>query len=124
VNIALWIVASVLAAVFGASGAAKVVQRRERIISSGYTWAEDYSAAQVKVIGVVEGAGSVGLVLPAAVGLFQVLTPMAAAGLAVVMVVAALVHVRRAETEDIGKPLVLGVVAATVAALRFGPYSF
>lgn len=123
-NIALWIVASLLAALFGASGASKALQRRERIIASGYTWAEDYSAAQVKLIGVVEGIGAVGLVLPAAVGLFEVLTPLAAAGLAVVMAVVALVHVRRDETQHIGKPLVLGVIAATVAVLRFGPYSF
>jgi uncharacterized membrane protein YphA (DoxX/SURF4 family) len=123
-NIALWIVASVLAAAFGASGAAKILQPREKIIASGYAWAEDYSAAQVKLIGVVEVVGAVGLLLPAAVGVLDVLTPTAAACLALVMIAAALVHVRRRETNHVSRPLVLAVIAVVVAVLRCGPYSF
>jgi uncharacterized membrane protein YphA (DoxX/SURF4 family) len=123
-NIALWIVACVLAAAFGASGAAKVLQPREKLIAGGYAWAEDFSAAQVKLIGLVEMVGAVGLVLPAAVGVVDVLTPMAAVGLALVMVAAALVHGRRRETTHVSRPLVLAVIAVAVAVLRFGPYSF
>ncbi len=123
-NIALWIVASVLAAVFLASGAAKILQPREKVIASGYKWAEDYSSAQVKLIGVAEAVGAVGLIVPAALGILEILTPMAATGLAVLMVAAVLVHVRRNETKSVVKPLVLGAIAATVAVLRFGPYSF
>lgn len=123
-NIALWIVASVLAAAFLASGASKILQSREKVIVGGYKWAEDYSAPQVKLIGVIEAMGAVGLIVPAALGMLEVLTPMAAAGLALLMVAAARVHVRRHETKHIGGPLVLGVIAAVVAVLRFGPYSF
>jgi hypothetical protein len=124
VNIALWIVASVLAAVFLASGASKILQPREKVIASGYKWAEDYTPDQVKLIGVIEAIGAIGLILPAALGILEILTPMAATGLALVMVAAALVHVRRNETKHVVMPLVLGAIAATVAVLRFGPYSF
>jgi uncharacterized membrane protein YphA (DoxX/SURF4 family) len=124
VNIALWIVASVLAAVFLASGASKILQPREKVIASGYRWAEDYTPDQVKLIGVIEAIGAIGLILPAALGILEILTAMAATGLALVMVAAALVHLRRNETKHVVKPLVLGALAATVAVLRFGPYSF
>jgi uncharacterized membrane protein YphA (DoxX/SURF4 family) len=124
VNIALWIVASVLAAVFLASGASKILQPREKVIASGSKWAEDYSPDKVKLIGVIEAIGAIGLILPAALGILEILTPMAATGLALVMVAAVLVHLRRNETNHVVNPLVLGAIAATVAVLRFGPYSF
>lgn len=123
-NIALWIVASVLAAVFLASGASKILQPREKLIAGGYKWAEDYAPVQVKLIGVIEAVGAVGLILPAALGILEILTPLAATGLALVMVAAVLVHLRRNETKHMVNPLVLGAIAATVAVLRFGPYSF
>ncbi|MQA08999.1 MAG: DoxX family protein [Pseudonocardiaceae bacterium] len=123
-NIALWIVASVLAAAFLASGAAKIFQPREKLIAGGYGWAEDVSPLQVKLIGVVEAVGAVGLIVPAALGILEVLTPAAGVGLALVMVVAVLVHIRRHETKHVVSPLVLGAIAAAVAVLRFGPFSF
>lgn len=73
-NITLWILAGVLAAAFLASALAKL-QPREKLIAGGFTWAEDYSSTQVKLIGLVEAAGAVGLVLPAAVGTMEVLSP-------------------------------------------------
>lgn len=123
-NIALWIAAAVLAAAFLASGASKILQPREKVIAAGYKWAEDYSSLQVRLIGVVEVVGAAGLILPAALGVLEVLTPLAAAGLVLVMAAAAVVHVRRNEPKHIVNPLVLGAIAATVAALRFGPSSF
>ncbi|HXV92272.1 MAG TPA: DoxX family protein [Pseudonocardia sp.] len=50
------------------------------------------------------------------------LVPLAATGLALTMVGAVIVHLRRKETSAIVPPIVLGVVAAVVAVTRFGPY--
>jgi hypothetical protein len=52
-----------------------------------------------------------------------VLTPLAATGLAVVMVLAALTHVRRKEPGAVVFNAVLFLLAAFVAWGRFGPYS-
>lgn len=123
-NIALWIVASLLAAAFLASGAAKITQPRDKLIAGGYDWAEDYSPSQVKLIGVVEALGGVGLVLPAALGILAILAPAAGAGLALLMICAALAHVRRNELRNLANPLILGSIAAAVSVLRFGPYNF
>lgn len=122
VNLALWFVASILAAVFLASGASKLVQPRAKVIASGYEWAEDYSQRQVNLIGVAEVLGAVGLILPAALNALEWLTPTAAGGLALLMSCAALVHIRRNETRPAVNVLVLGAIAAAFAVLRFGPY--
>lgn len=50
---------------------------------------EDFSAGTVKFIGAAELAGALGLIVPAVTGITVVLTPLAATGLAVTMLLAA-----------------------------------
>jgi hypothetical protein len=52
------------------------------------------------------------------------LTPLAAAGLVLLMLGAIVFHVRRREYPNIGLNAVLGILAAIVAWGRFGPYHF
>ena len=72
----------------------------------------------------VEILGAIGLILPAALDIAPVLTPLAASGLALTMLLAALTHLRRKEYPMIGVNLVLGGPALFVAIMRFGPQSF
>lgn len=123
VNITLWIIAGILAAVFLLAGAVKVTQPREKLAEQ-MGWVTDSSDGFVKFVGAVEVLGAVGLVLPAATGIAVWLTPMAAAGLALTMVGAVVVHLRRGETAGAVPSLVLGVLAAFVAVMRFGPHAF
>ena len=122
-SIALWIAAGLLAALFLAAGMAKMFRPKEEL-QERMVWAEDFTANQVKAIGAVEVAGALGLILPAVTGIAPVLVPWAAVGLAVTMVLAAVVHVRRGETSFIGVNLALAAVAVFVAWGRFGPYAF
>jgi hypothetical protein len=87
-------------------------------------WVEDFSERTVKLIGVAEILGAVGLVLPAALDIVPVLTPLAASGLTLVMVLAAATHARRKELPMIGVNVVLGGLALFVAIMRFGSQSF
>jgi hypothetical protein len=86
-------------------------------------WVEDFPAGTVRLIGVMELLGAIGLVLPAALGIAPLLTPMAAAGLAIVMALAMNTHRRRREPGAIAFTAVLFVVAVVIAWARFGPYS-
>ena len=122
-NTALWVIQIVLAVFFAGAGLAKLTQPREKLMAR-MEWAEDFTDGQVKAIGAVELLGAIGLVLPAATGILTWLTPLAAAGLAVTMVLAALVHVRRNELAFVPVNLVLAALAAFVAWQRFGPQSF
>jgi uncharacterized membrane protein YphA (DoxX/SURF4 family) len=122
-NVVLWIIAGLLAVAFAAAGAMKLAQPRAKLAASGMAWAEDSSDAGVKGIGALEVLGALGLVLPAALGVATVLTPLAALGLTLLMAGAVVVHVRRGESKAVGAPIVLGLLALVVAVLRFGAYS-
>ena len=85
-----------LAAAFVLAGVTKATQPKEKL-QPKLPWVEDFSAGTVRLIGVAELLGCLGLVLPAVTGIAPVLTPIAATCLAVVMVLAAATHVRRKE---------------------------
>jgi hypothetical protein len=125
VNLALWIVAGLLAAAFLAGGAIKVLAPKEKLATiRGGGWVEDVSAGAIKAIGAVEILGAVGLILPAALDIAPVLVPLAAVGLVLVMVGAMLVHLRRDEAKLLVPNLAYLALAAFVAWGRFGPESF
>jgi uncharacterized membrane protein len=121
-NTALWIIQVLLAAAFGMAGVLKSTQGTK--LKDKMPWVEDFSDRTVRFIGVTELLGAIGLILPAATGVATWLTPLAATGLAVVMVLAILTHVRRKEAQVTPVNLVLGLLAAFVAWQRFGPHSF
>ena len=123
-NLALWIVAIVLAAAFAGSGLMKQFVPKDKLVTSGQGWAQDFSPTIIRLIGLAEILGAIGLVLPAAVHIAPILVPLAAVGLALVMVGAAVVHARRNEPMNIAVNVVLIALAVFVAWGRFGPYSF
>lgn len=123
-TVALWIVAGVLAAGLLGSGAVKLTQPKEKVAALGYDWVEDFSAAAVKAIGVAEVSAAVGLIVPAALDIAPVLVPLAAVGVALLMVGAIITHRRRGEAKPIVVTSLLLAMAAFVAWGRFGPESF
>lgn len=122
-NVFLWIVAGLLALGFLGAGAMKLSQPREKLAAS-MGWVNDFSAPMVKTIGALEVLAALGLVLPAATGIAPILTPLAAAGLVLVMIGAIVTHLRRGEKQMIVVNVVLLILAAVVAWGRFGPYAF
>jgi uncharacterized membrane protein YphA (DoxX/SURF4 family) len=123
-NLALWIVAIVLAAGFAGSGLMKLLVPKDKLVSSGQGWAQDYTPTNIRLIGVVELLGAAGLILPAVTHIAPILVPLAAVGFVLVMVGAATVHARRKEAMNIGVNAVLLALAVFVAWGRFGPYPF
>ena len=119
----LWIVAAVLAAAFVLAGLMKATQPKDKL-EPRLPWVEDFSAGTVRLIGVAELLGGLGLILPAATGIAPILTPIAATCLAVVMVLAAITHIRRKEPSGVAVNAVLFLLAAFVAWGRFGPWTF
>jgi predicted tellurium resistance membrane protein TerC len=122
-NVFLWILQIVLAAMFAMAGVTKATQPKEKL-AARLPWVEDFSAGTVRFIGVVELLAAIGLVVPAATGILPVLTPLAATGLAIVMVLAMNTHRRRREPGAVAFNAVLFAVAVVIAWGRFGPYPF
>lgn len=115
--IAYWTVAGLLALVFLAAGFMKSTRPKDALAASGMAYVEDFSSTQVKLIGISEIVGAVGLVLPVLLGIAPILGPIAAVALAIVMIGAIVVHVRR--NEPFIPSLVLGVLSAIAAVLGF-----
>ena len=123
-NIALWIIAGLLAAAFLAGGAVKLVQPKEKLVASGMGVFEDFSTGTVKAIGTLEVLAALGLILPAALDIAPVLVPLAAVGVVLLMIGAMITHLRRHEGQAVVVNLALLALAVLVAWGRFGPQSF
>jgi hypothetical protein len=74
--------------------------------------------------GVAEGLAGLALVIPPLLHVLTWLTPLAAAGLVLLMLGAIVFHIQRHEYPNVGFNAVLGVLAAIIAWGRFGPYHF
>ncbi|MEV6971644.1 DoxX family protein [Hamadaea sp. NPDC051192] len=123
-NVVLWIVASLLALAFLGAGLMKLTQPKAQLATKGLAWTEDYSVGAVKAIGALELLAGIGLILPALLDVAPIFVPLAALGLAVIMVGAIVVHARRKETNALPINLVFLVLAVVVVWGRFGPYAF
>ncbi|GAA3224174.1 DoxX family protein [Pseudonocardia petroleophila] len=115
-SVVAWILQIVLALAFLGAGGMKLARPKPALVAAGMGYAEDFSASAIKTIGLLEVLGAIGLVLPAVTGIATWLVPVAAIGLALTMVGAVVVHVRR--KEPYLPPLVLGVLALVLAVLR------
>jgi len=124
-NLALWIVAGLLAAAYLAGGTAKLVVPNEKWATfPGGGRARDFSAGTFRAIGALEVLAAVGLVLPAALDIAPVLVPLAAIGLVLIMAGATITRIRRHEVKFMLGDLVYLALAGFVAWGRFGPESF
>ena len=73
----------------------------------------------IKLLGVVEILGGLGMILPSLTGILPWLTPLAAVGLVLIMIGASMTHYQRKEFSRIGLTSMLLVLALVVAVGRF-----
>jgi uncharacterized membrane protein YphA (DoxX/SURF4 family) len=109
-NIVLWILQVLLGLAFIAAGANKVIRGQKSADRKGMEWVTAVPAPLLTFIGVCEVLGGLGLILPAATGIWPWLTPLAAALLTVVMVLAAGFHARRSERQNLTGNLIIGAL--------------
>jgi uncharacterized membrane protein YphA (DoxX/SURF4 family) len=89
-----------LSALFIYFGSLKLFMPVEQI-EKRVSWANDYPGSRLKLFGLLEVLGAIGLTLPHQLDILPILTPIAATGLAMVMAGAAMVHLRRDEIKMI-----------------------
>src|ERR1700716_366724 len=84
VNIAIWIASGLLATAYLFAGGMKLLTPKEGLAKNPAMAAatEAFSATSIKLIGGVEVAGALGLILPWVTAIARILTPVAAVGLA------------------------------------------
>ena len=106
--------------VFHFAVANKLFIPKEKLAKApGGGWVLDFSAGAVSALGAIEILGAVGLILPALLDIAPILVPLAAVGLALIMVGAAVVEFRRHEYNHMLLNLIYLALAAFVAWGRF-----
>lgn len=124
-NLALWIITGVLAAVLLVS-TSKIFVPREKIASMGHAgeWVLDFSPGALRAIGTLEILAAAGLILPAVLDIAPLLVPVTATCVALLFTGAVIMRLRRGEKATIVPDLVYLAMAVFVAWGRFGPESF
>lgn len=117
-NIVLWVVQILLALAFLLAGSMKASQPIEKL-RKNMAWTAQTSPGIVRLIGVLEVLGALGLILPAVTHILPWLTPVAAIGLALTMIGAAILHIRLKEFAVLGAPLILFLLALFIVYGRF-----
>ena len=117
--IAYWIVGGLLALANLAAGGQKALRTPDKLVASGIGWAKDVQPSTVRLSGVAEILGAVGLGLPPLTGIAAILAPIAAVGLVVLQVGAVVFHLRRRESSVLGINLVFLLAGAAAAILGF-----
>ena len=111
-NKSLWTVQGLLALLFLFAGVMKLVMPIEEM-----TGPVELPDAFLRFIGVAETLGALGLVLPRLFSVRRGLTPIAAAGLVVLMLGAVAITASASVTASLF-PLIVGVLAATIVSGR------
>jgi uncharacterized membrane protein len=119
-NGALVISQGLLAGAFILTGGAKLLLPRETL-QKRMRWAAGWPRARVKLLGLAEVLGALGLVLPGTTGIAPVLTPLAALCLAVLMVGAVETHRRLGER--FSPAVIVGALCLLVAACHAVPHA-
>jgi hypothetical protein len=114
IHITLWIVQIVLAAGFIFGGVMKLFQPIEKL-SAMWSWSGQVSVALVKLTGVLDLLGAIGLILPSLFRIKPKLTPIAAIAILGLMICASVFHIVRGETSEIGVNIFFAILAAFVA---------
>ena len=114
-NIVLWGVQGFLALFFLAAGTPKLLGRG----IEKWTGFSDLPRSQVVFIGFAEVLGAAGLVLPMATGVLPWLTPLAAVGLAIIVLMATGFHLRAGERLNAVETGLWAGIAAAVAIGRW-----
>ena len=120
-NLAIWIVQGLLALAFIAAGAMKLFAYEKYKTQSEKNGPTSISRGLVTFIGIAEIAGALGIVLPMATNIAPWLSPWAAIGLAIIMLLAIGFHVRR--HESVAVPVILFLLAGFVVFGRFSHWA-
>ncbi len=112
-----WVFSIVLTAVFLVTGVNRAFRYEKA--RDLFPWVKSLPRALVQAIGIAEILGALGLILPAATGIYSWLTPVAAVTLALLMLLAIVFHAVRREKPEAAQNVVLLLLLGVVAYLRW-----
>ena len=118
-NKALWVIQVLVGLLFIFAGGSKLVMSADQMQQMQAGQAVTFSLGFLRVIGVCELLGGLGLILPGLLRIRPGLTPLAAAGLIVIMIGATVATLKNGMLGPAVIPLVVGVLCAFIAYARW-----
>jgi uncharacterized membrane protein YphA (DoxX/SURF4 family) len=112
VNVALWIIQILMAALFLFAGVMKFIMPMEEMQKQ---MPVALSAGFIYFIGVAEAAGGLGMILPSALRIKPWLTPLAACGLVIIMAGAVWLGLISPDAKNAIMPAIVGLLLVFVA---------
>jgi hypothetical protein len=116
VQIVYWIIAGLLGVFYLYSGGKKATQSKEQLAPM-MGWVDTVPLWLIRVIGVIEVLGAVGLILPPLTGIAPALALVAALGFLVLQLLATGLHLSRGEARLTGLNVALIVLAGVTVWL-------
>jgi hypothetical protein len=117
-NTALWILQGILAAFFIMPGIGKISGSREKHIADGHI-KPDGDLLPIRILGVMELLGCVGIIVPWLTGIAPILTPISAAGYCLIMTAGIVNHTIKKEYKMLPMLVTVLAAASVVAYYRF-----
>jgi uncharacterized membrane protein YphA (DoxX/SURF4 family) len=118
-NIGLWIIQALLAVLFLFAGGVKLITPLEEMLNQMNQMPISLPGWFLRFTGVVEVLGALGLILPWLTNIRRELTPLAAAGLVVVMIGAVILTALSGDLAMAVLSLAVGILCAFVAYGRW-----
>lgn len=117
-NVLLWIAQILVAATLAWAAFLKLFLPIEAL-ENRWSWTGEIPTVYVRLTGIMDLLGALGLLLPSLLRLKPILTPLAALGIVLLMGCAIVFHISRGEASQIGFNVVFAVLAALIAYGRF-----
>lgn len=117
-NTTLWVIQALLAAFFVMPGFGKINNSKEQHIADGHIKPEA-AILPIRVLGILEWLGCVGIIVPWLTGIAPILTPVTAVCFCLIMAAGAINHLLKKEYKMLPMLLTVFVLSAVVAYFRF-----
>jgi uncharacterized membrane protein YphA (DoxX/SURF4 family) len=119
VSYILWTLQVLLASIFLFAGGMKLIIPPDVLMSMGSPNQMPLPGLFLQFIGVAEVLGGLGLILPGLLRISTFLTPLAAAGLTIIMIGATAITLSSGEPVGAAVPFVVGIMASFVTYARW-----
>ncbi|MDR6466205.1 DoxX family protein [Chryseobacterium sediminis] len=117
-NTLVLIIQGVLALFFIMPGYSKISGSKERHVANGHLKANS-SIIPIRILGVLELLGCIGIIFPWILGIVPILTPITAVCFCIIMLAGMIIHTAKKEYKMLPMLVVVFVLSALVAYYRF-----
>jgi uncharacterized membrane protein YphA (DoxX/SURF4 family) len=117
-NTTLWVIQALLAAFFIMPGIGKISSSKQKHIEDGHLKAGN-SIIPIRILGILELLGCIGIIVPWLTDIAPVLTPVTALCFCLIMLAGIIIHTQKKEYKMLPILVAVFMLAAVAAYYRF-----